>query len=75
MPVAYDDNPCKDLPKIAFHTALDKYELYVDSLRNVFDTSYHNKCMAAKDLESFTVTYITSEYHYTLYYIYYDQGR
>ncbi len=67
-PVLIDDNPCKDLPKIAFHVAFDKYQLYVDSLRNVFDTAYHNKCMAARDLESFTVTYKTSEYHYTLYY-------
>jgi len=71
-PVPVDDNPCKDLPKIAFHFAQEKYELYVDSLRNVFDTAYHNKCMAAKDLESFTVSYKTSEYHYTLYY--YDQS-
>lgn len=71
-PVPIDTDPCKDLPKIAFHLATEKYELYVDSLRNVFDTAYHNKCMAAKDLESFTMTYRVSEYHYTLYY--YDQA-
>ncbi len=71
-PVVFDDDPCKDLPKIAFHFALEKYELYIDSLRNVFDAAYRTKCMAAKDLESFTVTYKTSEYHYTLYT--YDQA-
>ncbi|MBX2887990.1 MAG: LysM peptidoglycan-binding domain-containing protein [Ferruginibacter sp.] len=71
-PVTIDDDPCKDLPKIAFHFAQERYELYVDSLRNVFDSAYRSKCMAAKDLESFTVTYKTSEYHYTLYY--YDQA-
>jgi YD repeat-containing protein len=71
-PVVFDDNPCKDLPKIAYHFAIEKYELYVDSLRNVFDAAYRKKCMAAKDLESFTITYRNSEYHYTLYY--YDQS-
>lgn len=71
-PVVVDDSPCKDLPKIAMHFALEKYELYVDSLRNVFDAAYREKCLAAKELESFTVTYRTSEYHYTLYY--YDQA-
>jgi RHS repeat-associated protein len=70
--VIIEDNPCKDLPKIAFHFAKEKYELYIDSLRNVFDAAYRQKCMAAKDLESFTVTYQQSEYHYTLYY--YDQA-
>lgn len=71
-PVPIEENPCKDLPKIAFHFAQEKYDLYVDSLRNVFDAAYREKCMAAKDLESFTVTYQQSEYHYTLYY--YDQA-
>ncbi len=71
-PVPIENNPCKDLPKIAFHFAQEKYDLYVDSLRNVFDAAYREKCMAAKDLESFTVTYQQSEYHYTLYY--YDQA-
>lgn len=71
-PVPIEHDPCKDLPKIAFHFAQEKYELYVDSLRNVFDAAYREKCLAAKDLESFTVTYRTSEYHYTLYY--YDQA-
>jgi hypothetical protein len=71
-PVPQDDDPCKDLPKIAYNAAMEKYELYLDSLRNVFDTAYYNKCMKAKDLESFTVSYKASEYHYTLYY--YDQA-
>jgi len=71
-PVPIENDPCKDLVKIAFHFALEHYELYVDSLRNVFDAAYRNKCMEAKDLESFTVTYRNSEYHYTLYY--YDQS-
>ncbi|MEO8772125.1 MAG: RHS repeat-associated core domain-containing protein [Ferruginibacter sp.] len=72
QPVGIDDSPCNDLPAIAYNTTLIKYQLYLDSLRNAFDIAYHNKCMGAKDLESFTVTYQTSEYHYTLYY--YDQA-
>lgn len=71
-PVVYNDDPCKDLTKFAYHSAMIKYELYLDSLRNVFDTAYYNKCMAAKNLESFTVSYNNNEYHYTLYY--YDQA-
>jgi hypothetical protein len=70
--VKVDENPCKDIAKFALTAAEEKWQLYVDSLRNVFDTAYYNKCMAAKDLESFTVNYNVSEYHYTLYY--YDQA-
>ncbi len=71
-PVVFNDNPCQDLPKIAFHFAIEKYELYVDSLRDVFDAAYRAKCLAVQDLESFKVTSQQSEYHFTLYY--YDQA-
>jgi RHS repeat-associated protein len=71
-PVAYNDDPCKDLAKFAYTAAEEKWQLYIDSLHNVFDTAYYNKCIAAKDLESFTVNYDESEYYYTLYY--YDQA-
>jgi len=70
--LTYTPEPCKDLDKMAYTAAEEKWELYTDSVRNVFDTAYYNKCMSAKNLESFTVTYQTSEYHYTLYY--YDQA-
>ncbi|MEP7238962.1 MAG: hypothetical protein ABI685_13880, partial [Ferruginibacter sp.] len=70
--VPHDENPCKDLVKIAYNAAIEKWELYLDSLRNVFDTAWYNKCIRAKNLESFTVNYDVSEYHYTLYY--YDQA-
>ncbi len=71
-PVYVNLDPCKDLTKVAYNNALIRYQLYLDSLRNVFDTAYYNKCMAAKNLESLTVTYTNNEYHYTLYY--YDQA-
>ncbi|MEO9023275.1 MAG: RHS repeat-associated core domain-containing protein [Ginsengibacter sp.] len=70
--LVYTPEPCKDLDKMAYTFAEEKWQLYTDSVRNVFDTAYYNKCMNAKNLESFTVTYQTSEYHYTLYY--YDQA-
>jgi RHS repeat-associated protein len=70
--VHYNEDPCKDIAKFAFTAAEEKWQLYIDSLHNVFDTAYYNKCMGAKDLESFTVNYNVSEYHYTLYY--YDQA-
>jgi RHS repeat-associated protein len=71
-PQPYEYNPCKELPQIALTTAEEKWQLYQDSLHNVFDTAYYNKCMAAKNFESFKVEYAVSEYHYTLYY--YDQA-
>lgn len=70
--VPTDEDPCKDLVKLAYNAAIEKWELYLDSLRNAFDSMYYHKCMGAKNLESFTVSYDISEYHYTLYY--YDQA-
>jgi RHS repeat-associated protein len=69
-PVTTD--PCKDLEKIAVAAGEDRYTRYIDSLKNVFELAYRQKCLAAKDLESLTVTGAVSEYHYTLYY--YDQS-
>jgi YD repeat-containing protein len=69
---AVEAGPCDNIPAQAFSAAMDKWRLYNDSISNVFDTAYYNKCMSAKNLESFTVNYTNSEYHYTLYY--YDQA-
>ncbi len=69
----YDDNPCKDLAQIAYNAAEVKWQLYTDSVKNAFDLAYFNKCIGAKNLESFTVSDTISEYHYTLYY--YDQAE
>ena len=63
---------CSNLDTTILATAEDLFTIYLDSLRNVFDTAYYNKCMSARLLEHFTATYNTSEYHYTLYY--YDQA-
>jgi len=63
---------CGDLINTALGFAEEQYEYYLDSLRNVFDTAYHNKCLSIGNYETLTATYNTSEYHYTLYY--YDQA-
>lgn len=71
-PAIVNNDPCKDLYKLALNRAEERYQLYIDSLRNVFDAAYLAKCLSAKDLEIFTVTHSVAEYHYTLYY--YDQA-
>lgn len=71
-PPAIDTTSCPDLYEVAVTVAEDKYQLYTDSLRNVFDSSYYNKCLQAGKFESLTVKYTQAEYHYTLYY--YDQA-
>jgi YD repeat-containing protein len=70
----YDDpapgivDSCTVPYSVVVTTATEKYELYLDSLRNAFDAAYQQKCYAAKELESFTVTNEQAEHHYTLYY-------
>jgi len=70
---ATPSNPlCQNIAEYAYTSAMEKWQLYQDSVRNVFDTAYTNKCMQAKNYESFTVNYKTNQYGYTLYY--YDQA-
>ncbi|MBI3137598.1 MAG: RHS repeat protein [Sphingobacteriales bacterium] len=71
-PPPVDTSTCKDPLQFAIRDANVKWELYLDSLRRGFDTAYISKCMGAKYLESFTVSFTRSEHHYTLYY--YDQA-
>lgn len=76
-PIAVEDSihlpsPCDGLDSVAATIGEIRYNMYLDSLRNVFDTAYYNKCMKAGALEQFTVKYTNAEYHYTLYY--YDQA-
>jgi RHS repeat-associated protein len=76
-PVAVEDSihlpdPCAGKDSVAATIGEIRYNIYLDSIRNVFDTAYYNKCMKAGALEKFTVTYSNAEHHYTLYY--YDQA-
>jgi RHS repeat-associated protein len=65
------DGPCADSTQLITIWAIDKWRAYKDSLTNAFNNAYTQKCLAAANLESFTVTHDVQEYHYTLYY--YDQ--
>ncbi len=60
--------PCDDSTNFAIIKGTQLYEAYKDSLNDNFNESYHQKCLNAQKLESFTVTAPVSEYHYTLYY-------
>ena len=71
-PPPVDTSTCHSPMLIAITDATIKWELYLDSLRRNFDTAWYNKCIKAKNLESFTVSFDKAEYHYTLYY--YDQA-
>lgn len=71
-PLPVDTSTCHSPMLIAINDATIKWELYLDSLRRNFDTAWYNKCIKAKNLESFTVSFDKAEYHYTLYY--YDQA-
>ncbi len=66
------DNSCADNDFFVISTATELYKAYKDSVLGTFDRDYINTALKAADLENFTVTYHTSEYHYTLYY--YDQA-
>src|SRR6202022_233387 len=72
-PVVLDAvNNCSDSSFFAVSKSTELYNSYVDSLKNIFDSSYRAKCMQAYKYERFTVTHTVSEYHQTLYY--YDQA-
>lgn len=65
-------NNCSDSAFFAVSTGTELYKAYRDSIKNSFDQDYINACLKAGEQEIFTLTYRTSEYHYTLYY--YDQA-
>lgn len=68
-PVALDDiNNCSDTTFIIASKAQELYNVYIDSLKGHFDSSYIAKCLQAYKLEQFTVRHAMSEFHHTLYY-------
>lgn len=60
--------PCDDSTNFSIVKGTQLYNVYRDSLNDVFSQAYTQKCLAAQKLENFTVTAPISEYHYTLYY-------
>ena len=63
---------CSDSSFFEVSKSTELFNAYSDSLHGKFDSLYRAKCMQAYLYESFTVTHIQSEFHYTLYY--YDQA-
>jgi hypothetical protein len=72
--VVVEEDPCIKRIKIMAQLNGEKnYREYVDSMRNVFETGYRQKCLDRVPVgETFTIKRKERQYHYTLYY--YDQG-
>lgn len=66
------DDPCKDAERLALFAATEYWNYYVRERTGQFDKAYQEKCLSAKNYETFTVEAARSQYHYTLYY--YDQA-
>jgi RHS repeat-associated protein len=62
------DPPCQHTYNMAVSLGQQVYQVQTQTLLANFEAAYRGKCYAAKDIETFTVTYSNKEYHYTLYY-------
>ncbi len=62
------DDPCHHVNMLAISMGQNIYQQRLLTLQADFEKQYREKCMAAKNIESFTVSYTNKEYHYTLYY-------
>lgn len=65
-------NNCSDTAFFSVSKGTELYNAYRDSLLGSFGQDYINTGLLAANREVFTVSYTTSEYHYTLFY--YDQA-
>lgn len=63
---------CADSMNLAITLASQLYQLYQDSVKNVFEETYTQKCLDIVSQESLVFIHPVNEYHYTLYY--YDQA-
>lgn len=72
FPPADDEDPCDFLEEMALRIATEQYKIYETKQLDLFDNTYLNRCLEARNYESFTVTAEVAEYQYTLYY--YDQA-
>lgn len=61
-------DPCERFYTLAANMAHEIYTIRLQYALQEFEAAYRSKCMAAKNLEQFSVKYTNSEYHYTLYY-------
>ncbi|WP_343692798.1 hypothetical protein [Chitinophaga sp.] len=65
-------NSCTDAENHAVMAGTEQYKAYRDSISDTFGNEYLDMALAGGQREIFTLTYTSSEYHYTLYY--YDQA-
>jgi hypothetical protein len=79
FPDVYIKDSCNQyVATMAMNAAIEQYQIYLVNQKDIFENTYLNKCLEAKDHEIFTVQAVLSqtdppdEYHYTLYY--YDQA-
>ncbi len=72
LPDVIAEGPCDFLNDMALRIATERYNAYKTQQLNSFDNTYLNRCLEARNYETFTVTATQAEYHYTLYY--YDQA-
>lgn len=63
-------DPCQEEKQTAFYNAMQRYNAYIKTRGDWFDSVYREKCFGAKD--SLLLEQRLQQYHYTLYY--YDQA-
>ncbi|GAO44102.1 hypothetical protein FPE01S_03_01410 [Flavihumibacter petaseus NBRC 106054] len=62
------DSACEKTYNTAVFAGQGIYQARKDLLLARFDSLYRDKCMSAKNIETFAVSDTVKEYHYTLYY-------
>ncbi|GEM_PF-5961306 len=68
-----DTNECENERRwIAEFNGYALYDSYLDSIEYAFETAYRDSCAPAFDTETFGMSYLDQQHHYTLYY--YDQA-
>ena len=67
------DEPCHRTSMLAVSMGQNIYHQILIFIQADLEKQYRAKCMAAKNIETFTVSYTNKEYHYTLYY--YDMAN
>ncbi|NQY08090.1 MAG: hypothetical protein HRT71_01065 [Flavobacteriales bacterium] len=73
LPGNYDQDDCKNtMIDYAVYEAENQYDIYIDSVRNQFESLYNKQCIAVVDNETHTMEYTDNEHHFMLYY--YDQA-
>jgi hypothetical protein len=68
----YKPGPCQEATEIAYFRAKYEADWYRNKRFDEFVKQYQDRCLENIGLETFTISFVPREYHYTLYY--YDQA-